>query len=688
MADNSWYLLEDVVAKTVSFLLEEHDFEPEVVEKIVTWLGCYAVEYKGDLWIDQTQARHMLENWVLALNYEDPQMLLQPRGLKVDRMVDIQEFVESPDYMGQRGAVRAPIMEHLWNIFHGEGADSLIEIVLGGAIGIGKNYLADMGMAYTLYRLSCYHNPQIDFGLAPGSSIVFINQSEKLSLAKKVIFEQFAARLKQSPYFTKLFPFDPNYTSELRFPGNIVFMPVSGSTTAALGLNVYGGVLDEVNFMARVRDSKFAEYTGEAEYDQAEKLYTSLIRRMKSRFMDHGRVPGKLFIVSSANYPGDFIDRKIKEAAEEADGSRTIYIMTMAQWESIPKEKFSGETFLVEVGDDSRRSRILDSISDAVDLDSVIKVPIEYKTDFTRDIEAAIRDLAGLPVGGRNQFIRQRDLLVKAMELHTKTFGGQQLFVKDLVDLSTVQDVSKLINRSFLEQVESPTYAIHLDLSLTGDFCGIGVSRLAGYKMTAERREWDDDQQEFVLVPAGPIPIISTDGVLGVTPPTSDEVDLDKVGSLVLELAKIVKVGWVTADQFQSATLLQRFRKNGIRAGVLSVDAKVDPYMELKASIRDERLLLPEVSLLKQELVGLVYDPERRKIDHPPSGSKDLADGVAGSVFIIATRKASYRGPDFDKRNRRGKMRARKIRGVDTDQVEEGSLTARRRRRGLIRPKT
>ena len=96
------------------------------------------------------------------------------------------------------------------------------------AIGVGKTYMADMAMAYMLYRLSCYHNPQLEYDLAPGSSIVFIQQSITQNLAKKVVFDQFSGRLKNSPYFMKHFHFDPKVKSELRFPKNIYVLPVGG----------------------------------------------------------------------------------------------------------------------------------------------------------------------------------------------------------------------------------------------------------------------------------------------------------------------------------------------------------------------------------------------------------------------------------------------------------------------------
>jgi len=133
--------------------------------------------------------------------------------LKVDRVVDVEEFANSRQYLGLKGTIRPSIMEHLWNIFHSDYSDYYIEVVVGGAIGIGKSFLAKVAAAYILYRLSCYYSPQLEYGLAPGSSIEFIFQSIKLEQAKKVLFDQFYEWIKNSPYFMENFAPDPYTTT-------------------------------------------------------------------------------------------------------------------------------------------------------------------------------------------------------------------------------------------------------------------------------------------------------------------------------------------------------------------------------------------------------------------------------------------------------------------------------------------
>lgn len=595
-----------------------------------------------------------VRNVAQALEMGDASILIQPRGMRVDKVVDVQEFVESKMYMGQKGAIRPKVLEKLWELFHGDGCDGFLEAVLAGAIGWGKSYFSEMGMGYLLYKLSCFYNPQLEYGLAPGSSIVFVMQSIKLELAKKVLFNQFGQRVKDSPYFTRYFPFDTKITTEMRFPNNVMLIPISSADTSALGLNVFGALMDEMNFMARIEKSSRSKFTGEEEYDQAEKLYSTILRRMRSRYNVQGRVPGKVFLVSSANYPGDFTDRKIKERDQQLEetGRTGIFLAKMSQWEAMPKDRLSSETFLVEVGDSSRRSRLLKSMEEAVDPAAVLEVPMDYYTDFRRDIEGAIRDLAGIPIGGSASFIKQREHIVAAVKAHEEAFQGKQLFVVNSVDLTGYADrLLDLIDEEYLQLIADPLaqFTAHVDLALTGDSCGLSIGHFGGYRDVGRSMNWDDTEKRYTQVEAGAFPITIIDGVLEVVPPLSDEIDLTFIGDLLEALASRINLTFVTADSFQSAGLLQRMRKlrnvsgRPVKSGILSVDIDISPYAEVKQGLRDSRLILPNVEKLQKELREIMLDPIKKKVDHPVSGSKDLSDAVAGVTYVTMRTNAKTR---------------------------------------------
>ena len=149
--------------------------------------------------------------------------LTQERGL-LRPIVDVETFVTSSDYLNQAKAIRPAILSELKRLF---ATDQYREAVLTGGIGIGKNYMADLIMAYMIYRLSCYRNPQVEFGLVPGSNIVFIAQSANATLAKKVVFSNIAGKIRESPYFREHFPPSKGIKTELVFPNNITVTPIS-----------------------------------------------------------------------------------------------------------------------------------------------------------------------------------------------------------------------------------------------------------------------------------------------------------------------------------------------------------------------------------------------------------------------------------------------------------------------------
>jgi hypothetical protein len=586
-----------------------------------------------------------ISNLQKAIQSGDHSFLWQKRGVWVNRVVDIVEFVESKEFMGQRGHVRPAIMSELIRFF----AKPFVEGVLTGGIGIGKNYFADFALGYMIYLLSVYHNPQVEFDLAPGSSIVFIIQSLTERLAKKVVFDQFAERLRLSPYFTKHFPFNPDIKSELRFPKNIYLLPVGGNDTAAIGMNVFGGLIDELNFMAYTQDSKYVRASEEF-YDQAERVYMSLRRRMKSRFIQKGSIPGRLMLVSSINHPDDFTSRKIKEA--ETD--ETIFIMNMSLWEALEgTDKLMTETFLVEVGNELKQSRIIESMEDAVDEDDVIKVPLDFKSDFERDVDMALREIGGIATASSHPFIPHRELIKLAQDEFVAANGERQLFNYESCILSKVvgdmddPEWSNLVNQEYIDECildPGTAFAVHIDVGISQDALGIAVGRIIGDKLMPAAKYWDEKANILREVKDIRLPFYQIDGILQVTPPPIGEIDLELARDLVVYLRSLLNIKWATMDSYQSTMMIQSFRKMRIRSGVLSVDQSLAPYAELKQSIKDKRIWFPPHTVAARE-IREVEKNKKEKIDHPSKGSKDVSDAMAGVVYMLQRKEAVFGRP-------------------------------------------
>jgi hypothetical protein len=58
-------------------------------------------------------------------------------------------------------------------------------------------------------------------------------------------------------------------------------------------------------------------------------------------------------------------------------------------------------------------------------------------------------------------------------------------------------------------------------------------------------------------------------------------------------------------------------------------------------ALYEERLRFYHYSPVLEELQRLEWNPLKNKVDHPPHGSKDVADALAGCVFTLSQERAS-----------------------------------------------
>jgi hypothetical protein len=94
-----------------------------------------------------------------------------------------------------------------------------------------------------------------------------------------------------------------------------------------------------------------------------------------------------------------------------------------------------------------------------------------------------------------------------------------------------------------------------------------------------------------------------------------------------------------------SADTRQQFRLRGIEAEVLSVDKTTVPYDAMKTALYENRLRLQDNVLIQKELRALQRVQSTKgvipkfMVDHPPRGTKDVSDGLAGVVHGLMTRQ-------------------------------------------------
>jgi hypothetical protein len=524
--------------------------------------------------------------------------------------VSIREFIESPEFLSDTSVYSANMkaLEELNNPDGLRVGSCYTEAVIAGAIGVGKSTIAVLSLLYQIYILSCLRSPQQLFDLSPKSEIVFVVQAPTERLAKAVGYSRMRELILQSPYFNQFHKSDKRVKSELKFPNGIVLRPLSGSDTAALGQNVLGGLLDEVAFAeytersARTRDREV--------FDQAERQYNAIAMRRKSRFLKKGRLPGLLCLVSSPQYPDDLIERKIRQARNDS----SIFLYQLRLWDVKP-DNFGKERFAVFTGDDNRPPRLLGK-DDAFDANLTGAVPIEFKSDFERDIDTAIRDICGRPTLSVRPFFRNKQKIVEA-------FSRKSILSRPSVDFSNER------LKFYPARIESPNLIrwCHVDLALTRDSAGLAIGHCS----------------QFVDVRGEYKPVIEVDAVLEISPPKTGEIDYAKIRSLLYKLRSVgMNLRFVSFDGYQSADSRQILASQGFATGIVSMDRTTEPYDYLRDAIYDDRLRLPHHEKLGEELLRLEFDAKRQKVDHPAHGkfgSKDLADAVAGVVYQLSRRR-------------------------------------------------
>lgn len=522
-----------------------------------------------------------------------------------------REFLLSRKFLNRRSEVYPEVLEEFVRMNSG----NYTEVVLTGGIGTAKTTLAIWTSAYQLYWLSCIRSPQKFFGLQSSDEILFVFQSLNERLAKSLNFERFRHLLLDSPYFRNEFKFDTSIESELRFPNRIMVRPVTGAATAAIGQNVFGGILDEVNFMATTENSKQSVDGGS--YDQAISLYNTISRRRKSRFMHQGKVPGIFCIVSSKRYPGEFTDVKI----EEAKTDKTIYVYDKKPWDVLPPERFSGKWFNVFIGDLTRKPRIMDEGETMAEADShlVEPIPEDYRTEFQTDIMNALRDIAGVSTLARFPFIMNNEAVAQC-------FGTTDSVLSRVECDFTSTRLAILPKR--IRDTEFPRF-VHIDLGVTGDAAGVACGYVPEFK--------EIEVAEGVVER---LPVVQYDFTLRVTPPRGDEIQFHKIRDLLYKLRQQgLPIKWVTLDSFQSRDMIQTLRTKGFICGMVSVDTDTLPYDMLKTGFYQGRITTPQHEHAERELVSLERDPKKNKIDHPPQGSKDVADAMAGVAYGLTMRR-------------------------------------------------
>ena len=563
----------------------------------------------------------------------------------------VREFVESPLYLGAKDDVFPQVVSTLEAIIEGGHQ----EAVLCWGIGSGKSYLAALAICYMVYRTLCLRDPQEALGLAPGSPITFVNMAPTARQAEGIVFGEVHRRISQSGWFKRHFPPENRGSGELRLAKGIRVIPGNSTETFALGFNVLGAVVDEVNWF---------------EDGAADEIYEGLRQRIRSRFGDKGL----LLAISSPKHVEDFTERRMRGGdgltprpplpggegkngdgasppaplpvplcavggeggtalppgplparegengkgasppapllagegrAAKADGRLNprpplpaslcaargdgrnggggAYLSRLAAWEARPVRYYSGDTFTW----------------------GGLEIPAEYRADFERDPVRAMRDLGARPTQGAEGYLADLSVLEAACQRHWRHPWDDQSGLAE-----------------WFRSHDAAEWFVHVDLGLKRDACGIAMA---------------------ACEQGGPAPVARVEFMLRLAPPRGGEVDLGRVREIILALrGRGFNIAQVSYDGFESADSRQILRRYGIATKLVSVDRDSNAYMTLRDLLVAGRLVTYAYEPFMGEMRALRVR-SGWKVDHPPGGSKDVADAVAGAVSEAVKRWGSGR---------------------------------------------
>lgn len=529
-----------------------------------------------------------------------------------ERPASIDEFL-GERYLNIASGIRPGVREALIDIFGDESNGTSIaqtsEAIFTGAIGIGKTTLASIALPYMCHWVLCLRDPQAFFGLLPGSRIAFMLMSTSEDQAKQVLFADIFARINHSPWF-KRHPYDPKFKSQIRFPKDIWILPGDSAETTFEGYNILGGILDEID-SHRVTPKK----------DYAQSGYNTISSRISSRFGNRGL----LILIGQMKQSDGFAARKYAEFL--SDPKARVARMTI--WESFGwdhYEKDSNGEYL-HFWYNPRRKVIVPSPvveSGMIDRTTLIKVPEQYRKDFMNDPVKALRDLAGIPPIVGSVYIGMSELIYLCRDKWKVRYG---------VDAPVSASVSDLRFESWFKANDGLPRAMHLDIAYAddGDSFGMAMGHVP----------------ETVEVDGEVRPVAVMDFVARLRPPPGRQIILGDIRQLIYHIRDELgfNITKITMDGFQSTDMMQQLQKKRFHVDYLSMDRKKIPYQDMRDAIYERRLEFPVyrnhlrhgdtelVEIAVRELEQLVDNGQ--KIDHPPGGSKDIADSIAGVVYTL-----------------------------------------------------
>lgn len=554
-----------------------------------------------------------------------------------ERPVSIDVFLCSDEFLGSltdHGRTIYPIWREALREIVAE--DSKYLVILTGAIRVGKTRAAIYAVAYMMYRILCLRDPWKFFRKSAGGKLAIVFYNLTKSLGNSQGFRLLMGHLTKSPWFLKhgtLCGTEQEPRIEFSSFEYLLSSPQSRGF-GFIGKDVVLAIMDEVDDPLASEDQKAKVLA----------LYNAGIRRLEDTFVWDGQTIGRFFLLASKQEKQSFLNTFVTEMK----GAKQVYLKDIAIWDAKPVSEYCGDRFRVSLGDPFMPPRIMNSDQESEEEirsgRQIIMVPVEYREKFDMDVIGSLRDFAGISVScmRASKLFASESVLLRCYTKPRNPVPMEtiEIGLKDDINLIDFIDLTAIITPRNV-----PRY-IHVDIAFSGDALGFGMSCINGWTKVNTMKP----DGSFIV---SKLPVAETDLAMRIKARLGDQIPIKKVRQLILDLKNRCgfNLALVTFDlRLASTDCRQILEEAGIKTDYFSVDKDPQVYRSFKDVANEGRWVCFHDKYLHFELANLEDDRKRNKIDHPDKvqdiilengttrdivlpGSKDKADGVAGSVM-------------------------------------------------------
>ncbi len=539
--------------------------------------------------------------------------------------VPLTVFIQDKRYLGNPplSPVQFEAVQHIERIYNPSTLDLMAEefggyweatkairmtnlVTLQWGKGSGKDHVCRVSSLRVAYLLLCLKSPQKYYEMPEQDSIHLLNIAANSGQANRAFFKPMTEAVRKNiPWFR-----DKAEVKQGVIEYDKHIEAVSGHSEAEgqEGLNIMLGVADEIDAF-KAKDEMIGQGKKMREAStSAESILDMLKTSASTRFPDSY----KRVAISFPRYLGSTIQQLTAAARADNDlmkeESREYVSGPLATWDVNPR----------------------------------VKGKYQFEADYRKDPVAAAAKYECKPSRAINAYFRNHDIFKMSINRPTMPLTVDY-------EIRSMPSAQTGITTTGWEPVyhfdpdlvpiQGAHYALHGDLAVNGDKAGIAMSHV---ERLEERTVQVADSEGGLFEVTTVVPHIKVDFVIAFSADSSAK---DKNGDpkpreiqirWAHELAFLLiqrgfHISRFTFDGFQSVQTIQTLLRHGIESERVSTVTHPDIWKTLKDVASDNRLKMPFDQLMMNELEALSR-LDNGKIDHPPGGSKDMADALACSI--------------------------------------------------------